>query len=448
MIAPLIPYALRGVIWYQGEHNSGRGKHYEVMLTNLITVWRSKWGHDFPFYFVQLPNFTAPWENPVENGGWAEIRESFMNVAKKLPGTGMAITVDIGEADNIHPKNKQDVGKRLALLALHDIYGKTGFSRCGPVPTRCEFRGGKAIVTFDTGGSPLAIRGEGELTGFALTGMAGRTVRARAVIQGDNRVVVSSPEVPEPLVLHYAWAANPVGVNLANRDGLPATPFRFGEIPPLDCFAKMLPEEAKKWKLAYAFDPLNGRLENAGTKFVYNIDHSSRISGFRRVAYFLALQEADGNIRYAFVAMDPFTTDVSKIGVPAKGTGARFQQNVTHALVKSNVPEIATGEFPEGCNIEFWDCNYGPANAANIKNASTTIYDFGDSMNTAKSPGYGSMQIHNWQAKQCVICFNKFNAGRNADLGIGNCPDKQLDWTFSSSGRNYGRAEFKILVLP
>ncbi|MCK5802676.1 MAG: hypothetical protein KAI66_07585, partial [Lentisphaeria bacterium] len=448
MIHPLAPYALRGAIWYQGEANSGRGKHYEVMLTNLIASWRAKWGSDFPFYFVQLPNFTQPWTTPVQNSGWADIRESFMNVAKKVPGTGMAITIDVGEADNIHPKNKQDVGDRLARLALHDTYGKTGFSRCGPVPQSCDFQGSRAIVTFDTGGSPLAIKDGGELVGFALTGLGGKSVRAQASILGDNQVVVTSPEMKEPFMVHYAWAPNPVGVNLFNKDGLPATPFRFGEIPPLDCFAKMLPEEAAAYKLVYAFDPLNGRTVNGNTSFVYPTDNSAKITTFRKIAYFLALQNLDGTIRYAFVSMDPFTDDVSKIGVPAKATGARFQQNVTGALVKSNAEGIVTGAFAEGCNIEFWDCNYGGANAAKVPNASSALHDFGDQMSTAKSPGYGCMQIHNWQAKQCVICFNKFSSGRNADLGIGNSPGPHPDWTFSSSGKTYSRAEFKVLVLP
>ena len=448
MIHPLAPFALRGAIWYQGEHNAGRGAHYDVMLTNLIASWRTKWNYDFPFYFVQIPNFTTPWSAPVQNSGWADIRESFMQVAKTVPKTGMAITIDIGEAKNIHPKNKQDVGDRLARLALHDIHGKTGFSRCGPVPERCEFRGGKATVSFDSGGSPLTAKDGAELVGFALTGLDGKAVRAEAVIRGGNQVVVSSPEVPEPYMVHYAWAPNPTGVNLANEDGLPATPFRFGEIPELDCFAKFLPAEAKRYKTVYVFDPLNGRLVDGGTKFVYKTDNSAEITTFSKVAYFLAIQGRDGNISYAFVSMDPFTKEVGKIGVPAKGTGARFQQNVTGVVVKSNVDGITTGEFPEGCNIEFWDCNYGPINGANVPNASAGVHDFGDQMTPAKSPGYGCMQIHNWQAKQCVICFNKFSSGTNADLGIGNQPEKHLDWTFSSSGKNYGRAEFKVLVLP
>lgn len=232
MIHPLRGFALRGAIWYQGESNAGHGSHYETMLTHMVQAWRRDWGHDFPFYAVQLPNFMAPWTQPVGDGGWPLVREAFVRFAENVPHTGIAITIDIGEADDIHPKNKQDVGDRLARLALHRTYGQTGFAWCGPIPTGCEFRDGKAIVTFATGGAPLAVRDGGKLFGFALAGPAGESRHAEAVIVGEDTVEVSSPDVPEPRLVHYAWANNPVGANLVNRGGLPASPFRFGEMPP------------------------------------------------------------------------------------------------------------------------------------------------------------------------------------------------------------------------
>ncbi len=231
MIHPLAPFALRGAIWYQGEANAGRGKAYRGQMELLITSWRRLWGRDLAFYMVQLPNFMAPWQKPVEEGGWPDIRESFMRVAREVPNTGAAITIDIGEEKDIHPKNKQDVGDRLARLALKQTYGKTGFAWSGPVATACEFRDGAARVTFDTGGAPLAVRGGGELVGFALAGADGVPVKAQAVIEGADAVVVRAPEVPQPVMVYYAWANNPVGVNLANAEGLPASPFRFGALP-------------------------------------------------------------------------------------------------------------------------------------------------------------------------------------------------------------------------
>ncbi len=458
MIHPIGGFAIRGAIWYQGEHNAGRGTHYEVMLTNLVNAWRKDWGYDFPFYAVQLPNFMAPWKSPVEDGGWPQIREAFVRFAEHVPNTGTAITIDIGEEGNIHPRNKQDVGDRLGRLALHNTYGQTGFAWCGPIPTGCEFRDGKAIVTFNTGGAPLAARGGDKLVGFALTGTDGMAKAAEAVIQGDSTVVVSSPEVPDPCMIHYAWANNPVGVNLVNQGDLPATPFRYGSIPAFETFAKNLPEEAAKYELLYAFDPLEAKLVNGGLDFVYDVDNSAKLQGpIKKVAYYLAMQDLQGKVTYAFVSMDPFDSDLKKLGVPTKGSGARFQQKVAGATIKSNVPDIATGDFAEGCNIEFWDCNYGPGNAIDIPGASKDVYDFGDQMSPDRSPGHSCMQICNYANKQCVIVFNKFGSGKSCELGIGNCPyaGKQMnattkaqpDWTFTSNGRDVARAEYKVLVL-
>ena len=456
MIHPIRTFALRGAIWYQGEHNAGSGAHYDVMLTNLIQAWRKDWGSDFPFYAVQLPNFMSTWKSPVEDGGWPQIREAFMRVAQNVSNTSMAITIDVGDASDIHPKNKQDVGDRLGRLALHNIYGKTGFAWSGPIPKKCDFQSGKAVVSFDTGGAPLAVRGGGELAGFALTGQKGVSCRAKAVIQGEDTVMVSCGEVPDPCVVHYAWANNPIdpegpmgAANLVNKEALPATPFRFGSIPPFETFAKNLPEEAKTYELLYAFDPLNGKL-TGGNDFVYDIDNSAKLQGpVKKVAYYLAMQNMEGNVTYAFASMDPFDSDLKKLGVPTKGSGARFQQNVTEVSIKTNAGNVTAGNFPEGCNIEFWDCNYGPVNKLGIEGANDQKFDFGDQMSPETSPGYSCMQIHNWRQKQTVIAFNKFGAGKSCDLGIGNCeiPDKQPDWTFTSSGNQISRAEFKVLIL-
>lgn len=456
MIHPIRSFAIRGAIWYQGEHNAGRGSHYDVMLTNLIKAWRKDWGSDFPFYAVQLPNYLSPWKSPVEDGGWPQIREAFMRIAQNVSNSGMAITIDIGEAGDIHPKNKQDVGDRLGRLALHKTYGKSGFAWSGPIPKKCDFRDGKAVVSFDTGGAPLAVRSGGELVGFALTGENGVPCRAKAFIQGEDTLVVSCAEVPDPCMIHYAWANNPIdpegpmgAANLINKDGLPATPFRFGSIPPFETFAKNLPEEAKTYELLYAFDPLNGKL-TAGSEFVYDVDHSAKLQGpFKKVAYYLATQDMDGKITYAFASTDPFDSDLKKLGVPTKSSGARFQQEVTGVTIRTNASNVTAGDFPKGCNIEFWDCNYGPGNQMGIEGADNQQFDFGDQMSPEASPGYSCMQIHNWQKKQCVIAFNKFGAGKSCDLGIGNCeiPGKQPDWTFTSSGNEVSRAEFKVLIL-
>ena len=449
MIHPLVPFAIKGAIWYQGEGNSGRAKEYRNQMERLIVNWRTQWGSEFPFYFVQLPNFMAPWQNPVEDGGWPQIRESFAKTAKEVPNTGMAITIDIGEEKDIHPKNKQDVGDRLARVALRKTYGLKGFAWNGPVAESCTFKDGKAVIRFDNGGAPLAVKGGGTLLGFALTGADGLTVHADAVIEGKNTVAVTSPKVPQPVVVHYAWANNPVGVNLANAEGLPASPFRFGEMPKFDVFAKLLPDEAKAYKVLYACDPLAGKLTDAGTRFVYDVDNAAQLKGpFKKVAYFLALRDRAGATSYAFVAMDPFTPDDAQLGVPCVASGAKFQQPVTGALVKSNAKGVTSGEFAEGCSIEFYPSNYGSTNAAKIPGAEDGVYDFGDAMDPKGGAGYGAMQIHNWKAKQTILCFNKFGSGHTCDLGLGNSEGKTRDWTFTSSAKDLAQAQLLVLVLP
>ncbi len=216
-IAPLIPYAIRGAVWYQGEANShpGKGHLYQYQLPLLVEDWRERWGEDFPFAWVQLPNFERAGE------GWMLVREGMLKTLK-LPKTGMAITVDIGEAKDIHPRNKQDVGRRLAFWALGDVYDLDVVTS-GPIPVKHAVKGSQVTVTFDHTGDGLVAEG-GQLKGFVIAGADDEWKPANAKIKGDT-VVVSHPEITSPVAVRYAWKANPDG-NLANTAGLPASPFR------------------------------------------------------------------------------------------------------------------------------------------------------------------------------------------------------------------------------
>jgi len=227
MIAPLIPYGIQGAIWYQGESNASRAYQYRKIFPAMIMNWRKDWGQgDFSFLFVQLANFREVKPEPVESD-WAELREAQL-MTLDLPNTGMAVIIDIGEADDIHPKNKQDVGKRLALWALAKDYGKN-IVYSGPLFKRMNVEDGKAILSFDHVGGGLVVRDGGELKGFAIAGADRKFVWADAKIEGD-KVVVSSDEVSEPVAVRYAWADNPV-CNLYNAEGLPASPFRTDSWP-------------------------------------------------------------------------------------------------------------------------------------------------------------------------------------------------------------------------
>jgi len=222
-IAPLIPLAMRGVVWYQGESNTRpaeAGRRYALQLPLLIRDWRTRWGKELPFASVQLANY-IPWP-PGSYPGWPLVREAQLK-SLRLPHTGMAVAIDIGEPNNIHPKNKQDVGKRLALWALGDVYGKKVPATSGPLPAGHEVSGSNLIVTFTHAEGGLLAKA-GDLKGLVIAGADQQWKPAQARIEGD-KVIVSSPAVPKPVAVRYAWSENPE-CNLYNGAGLPASPFR------------------------------------------------------------------------------------------------------------------------------------------------------------------------------------------------------------------------------
>ncbi len=228
MIAPLIPFAIRGAIWYQGESNADRAYQYRQLFPAMIEDWRRSWGGGkFPFLFVQLANFMAVKPEPGESA-WAELREA-QCMTLSQPQTGMATIIDIGDAIDIHPKNKQDVGRRLALWALANTYGRENVARSGPLYKSMKIKDGRVVVRFDHVDGGLVAKGGGPLTGFAIAGADRKFVWAEAEIQGKT-VVVRSDRVSKPMAVRYAWADNPV-CNLYNGAGLPASPFRTDEWP-------------------------------------------------------------------------------------------------------------------------------------------------------------------------------------------------------------------------
>jgi len=224
-VAPLVPYTLKGMLWYQGEANSSdsRAPLYVHQLSALITDWRARWGDEVPFAWVQLPNFNRPGE------GWPLMRESMMKTLT-LPNTGMAITIDIGDAGNIHPTNKQEVGRRLSLWALGTVYGKKVAATSGPLPARHEIKGTEIVVTLSHA-EGLKTRDGGAVKGLQLAGADKLWKPASAKIEG-TKLIVSSAEVAAPVALRYAWLDNPE-TNLVNGADLPATSFRTDDWAPI-----------------------------------------------------------------------------------------------------------------------------------------------------------------------------------------------------------------------
>ncbi len=225
MVNPLIPYAFQGVLWYQGEANAGRAKQYKIAFPLMITDWRTKWNQgDFPFYFVQLATFDEYGGNSEKGSKWAELREA-QTETLKLPNTGMAVTTDIGDAKDIHPTNKQDVGKRLAAIALNNVYDKK-MVYSGPTFKSQEIKGNQIILTFDNLGSGLSTSdSNGVLKGFEIAGADKVFYTAKAIIQ-NSKVIVSAEKVPNPVAVHYGWADDDTEINLFNKEKFPASPFR------------------------------------------------------------------------------------------------------------------------------------------------------------------------------------------------------------------------------
>ncbi|AYM99023.1 sialate O-acetylesterase [Chryseobacterium sp. 3008163] len=220
MINPLINYNIKGAIWYQGESNTGKPKEYGDLLTTMILDWRSKWNQkDMPFFTVQLANFMEPKTQPIESN-WAELREQQRQVSLKVPNTGLAVIIDIGEWNDIHPLNKKTVGDRLALQALK-VADKKNIIADGPVYQLMKIEGNKIILSFKNGTDDFAS--VSELKGFAIKGKDGKYEWAKAKIKG-NKIIVWNDTISNPVSVRYDWADNPDG-NLKNKTGLPASPF-------------------------------------------------------------------------------------------------------------------------------------------------------------------------------------------------------------------------------
>ena len=436
MIYPVHPFGIRGSIWYQGESNNGEGMLYAEKMKALVAGWRKIWDEgDFAFYFAQIAPFNYGGRAEV----LAELWEGQTAAAREIPNAGMAVINDIGNLQDIHPKNKQEVGRRLALLALAKTYGQKDVVCSGPTFQSLSPQGDTLRVEFDHADGSLVSRDGQPLNWFEIIDAdEGGFVKADARIDG-SAVVLSAPGVKHPVAMRFAWSqlAEP---NLMNGAGLPAGAFRAGQVPDRDWMSMHVPE-AKNYQLVYQLD-----LDKLGADIHWDVDNRAKIQApFDRIAYCLELVDGNGVAQDVYVSMDAFTDSLDKIGVPTLQSGARFQQNVAHLNVFSDVTGLVTGTDLAGGNLEFWPNNYGPNNSANVPNASATVYDFGDEP-TDPADGYGSMQVHNHDAKQTIFALNHWREGQKADLGIGNSPTGNPDWTFTGNAGNFKSKRLRVLV--
>lgn len=435
MIHPILPFGIRGAIWYQGESNLNEGKLYTERMKALVGGWRTVWGQgDFPFYYVQIAPFNYG-NNPTTEAEFWEAQAE----AQAIPNTGMAVINDIGNLKDIHPKNKQEVGRRLALWAFARTYGRTGVAFQGPTFKDMSTEGSKLRVRFDNAAGGLKSRDGAPLTWFEIIDRdEGGFVKASAEISGDS-VVLSAPEVKNPVAVRFAWhmLAEP---NLSNGDGLPAGAFRAGDVPVRDLLGMHVPE-SKEYQLVYDLD-----LAKLVPTVTYDVNNRAKVKGTPdRIAYFLELTGRDDTTQFVWVSMDAFTQDLGKIGVPTLASGAWFQQNVTGMNVISNAKAVVNGAGLKGGNIEFWPHNYGPTNNASVPNASGADWDFGDEPGEPRD-GYGCMQVHNHDARQTIFAINNWKAGADADIGIGSRAEKEFDWTFARNAGSYSAKRLRVFV--
>lgn len=434
MIHAIVGFPIRGAIWYQGESNHGDGMLYYEKKRALIDGWRKLWGQgDFPFYYVQI----APFRYGDEFSSILPVFWEAQAAVQTLPNTGMVVINDIATLDNIHPPNKQDVGLRLALLALKNDYGREDVVARSPELEAAEIVPGKIKVTFRHTGGGLKTRDGKPATHFELIGPGSHGYKpATATIDGDT-ITLSSSDVKKPVALRFAWdkLAEP---NLSGGTGLPVGAFRSGEEPD---FLSLLSVE-DDYQLVYDIN-----LSKLNLAIRYDVDQSASIGPFDRVAYLLELRSDKLGEQSVFVSMDAFTDDATKIGIPSVDTGASFKRSVSSMDVFSTVEGVVTGTNLDSGSIEFWPNNYAPAKGDGPSNASDRLFDFGDDPGPPVD-GYGSMQVHNTAAAQTIFAINHWSTGGSADLGIGNSPSQNPDWTFAGNAASYSEKRLRVYVRP
>jgi len=434
MIHPLVGFPIRGAIWYQGESNHEEGMLYFEKMKALIGGWREVWGQgEFPFYYVQIAPYQYGDRDPTTLAKFWEAQSA----AQSIPKTGMVVINDIATINDIHPPNKQDVGYRLANLALKNDYGRKNLIANSPEVEGVEPLGASLKVRFRNTGGSLKTRDGKSPSHFEVIGPGSSGFQsATATIQGDA-VILTSERVQAPVAFRYAWnmLAEP---NLTGSNGLPVSACRGGTVPG---FFDSVPE-SKDYVLVYDMD-----LAKLSADIKYEVDRSDSAPEFDRIGYLVELTEANGQETAVFVSVRAFTNDAKKIGIPTAASQARFQMAVEDMNVSSSVSGITTGTGIKTGSIEFWPDNYAATNGVKVAGASDSVYDFGDEP-VPPVEGYGSMQIHDVAAGKTLFAINHWRAGDRADIGIGNQEGQQRDWTFSASAGSYTDKRLRVYVRP
>ncbi|QDU32846.1 hypothetical protein KS4_08820 [Poriferisphaera corsica] len=442
MINPFVPYAIKGVIWYQGESNHTQDANkigparwgYLHKTKALLAGWRYLWDNPtLPYYFVQIAPYNYKNNAPdVLPQFW----ESQAEIEKQLPNTGMVVVNDIGNISDIHPRNKLDVGHRLANLALHETYGKTEIVARGPQLRDMIVSGNQLRLNFNNAADGLDTRDGKSPSHFEIAGTKTSWRKAKAKIESKDTIILSAKDINQPVAVRYAWdmLAEP---NLINSVGLPTGAFRHGELPDYSKVEKNIPDR-DQYTVVYEAD-----LNKAKKKIVYDINNTNDIQGFDRIAYMLELN-GDQGYQWVFVSMDAFTDDIQKIAVPTADSKAVFQQQLDNLNVYSNNNSLKNGNHKNG-NIEFWATNYKPNKQSGVASASDEAFDHSDT--NSKDGDYGSMQIHIANPAETVFALNHWVEGsKTLDIGIGSQSSGNADWTFAKNGGRYKLKKLTVLV--
>ncbi len=420
----LLPFAFKGVIWYQGCSNLGDGAIYQDKMQALLNGWRKVFENpDMPFYFVQLAPFNYG-NNDLLPIIW-EAQEKFAEA--NGDEVAMAVINDVGDINDIHPHDKLTVGKRLAALALKYTYGMD-IKADSPILKEYRTEGSAFVLSFDHV-EEWVVNGTSD--DFQIAGPNGLFYPAQVEIRG-RELVVSAPEVKVPVSLRYLWSGIGDG-NYFNEAGFPLGAFRCGREVTLEEVEKDISDDMQ---LIYEYDLKGVR--------ALNIDNSAAFSGtFGKVAYVVEFTRPTGAKEWAVISLDAFTDDIGKIGVPKAACGVLFRQKVTNVSFTTNVSGCPSRFLPEG-SIEFWSNNYDITPTGYVPGGQYK-FDF-DDKTVETVAGYGCMQIHDFAGNTTLFAYNNLDAGPTADMGIGNAPGEHPDWTFSNSGANYSKALLRVYV--
>lgn len=452
MVAAWAPFALRGVLWYQGCSNNCDHWNYAEKMHALYDGWKAEFGNPaLKFYFAELA--------PFKYNNWFYIQKQQVRFASEEPNAGMIVTADIGNPHDIHPNDKQTVGERFAALALKRDYGWKDVPAEAPSVKSWRIEGGAFVIDCENASSWYVYNQDwSEPAGFEVAGEDGVYRPAKLLnrksgygIYADRELRVGSESVKSPVAVRYLALEPYVGSLMSADSALPLGPFEIDTRDAGDRYratarigdALTIPE-LESFRRVYSADlPCNGRFSDVG----YALDASADGSAFSRVAYVLQLEQADGRVDWIMTAFDTVTNDVKAIGVPAVSK-ALLNTRVRNLTVRSNLRSIREVTDYDGGSIEFWNCGYYTWTGDVVSGGSGAVFDFNDKPVEVDKPGCGSMQVHDWKGGHTLWSYCDFNSWCKCNsLGIGdNRSGGHPDWSYTDSAGRYRSRTLDVFV--